>query len=98
MAIICAASRPLQSEAPRPYTRPSATVAPKGGKFHLASSSTGTTSVWDMNMRPARPVLPSIRAMMFPRSGWAPRTSEGTPSSASQSPTSSQTWVSLPVA
>ena len=97
MAISCAVSSALQSEEPLPYTRPSETVAANGGNFHLLSSSTGTTSVWDMNMRPASPEEPSSLAIRLPRPGTRSRISLSMQSSASQSRANSHTGVSLPV-
>ena len=63
----------------------------------MSASSTGTTSVWDMNISRASGFLPSIRAMMLPRSGTRLKTSEDMPSSASQSRMYSHTAVSSPV-
>ena len=97
MAIIWAVSNPLQSDAPLPKTRPSAIVALKGGNRHLDLSSTGTTSVWDINISPALPDRPSMRAIKLPLSGSRPRISDSMPSSASQSLAYSATAVSFPV-
>ena len=97
MAMTWAASSPLQSEAPRPYIRPSYICALNGGNFHFSSSSTGTTSVWDMNMSLASELRPSIRDTMLPRSGVRPRISDSMPSSARKSLMYSQTGVSSPV-
>ena len=63
----------------------------------MESSSTGTTSVWDMNMRPALPDLPSTLAIKLPRLGADSRISDSTPSWANQSRANSQTGVSSPV-
>ena len=87
----------MQSEAPRPNIRSPWMVALKGGNCHLVSSSTGTTSVWDMNIRPALPERPSTRAMRLPRLGADSSISEETPSWARKSRASSQTGVSSPV-
>ena len=72
-------------------------AALNGGCFHLPSSSTGTTSVWDMNIRPVLPERPSSLATRFPRRGADSSISDGMPSSARRCWTTSHTAVSLPV-
>ena len=97
LAINCAVSSALQSDAPRPYTLPLATVALNGGYVHFVSSSIGTTSKCAMNMSPACPDRPRTRATMFPRPGADSMISLSTPSAPNQSLMYSQTAVSLPV-
>ena len=63
----------------------------------MSMSSTGTTSLWDMNRRPALPERPSIRLSRLPRLGADSRISDSMPSSASQSLAYSATGVSSPV-
>ena len=97
MATSWQVSSALQSVAPRPKTRPSATVALNGGKRHFSSSSTGTTSRWDMNISPALPDVPSSRAIRLPRPGADSMVSLAMPSAASQRSMYWHSSVSLPV-
>ena len=97
MAMSWQVSRALQSDAPRPNTLPSATIALNGGNRHFSSSSTGTTSRWDININPAFPELPSSRAIKLPRSGADSIVSDAIPSSASHFSIYRQASVSFPV-
>ena len=79
IAMSWAVRRPLQSDAPLPYILSSWISPLNGGNDHLESSSTGTTSVCDINSSPLSPDSPMRLAIMLPLFGADSSISEAIP-------------------